>query len=134
MKKRIGKAGFKGVESYLRKEAKSLRLQSLNPSQKPKQLKSSAKPEQIPPELLKKWNVSPNTKTIKLPLEKSYELLNAKNDEIGQKIPPRQRDPKLALQKKHFNTRPRTNTSNPTNIQKTLPKNIRIRKNNGKKP
>jgi len=46
---------------------------------------SEAKTEQIPPELLKKWNIPPQTEKIKLPLEKDYELLNAKGDEIGKK-------------------------------------------------
>lgn len=45
---------------------------------------SQAKIEEIPEELLKKWNIPP-TETVKLPLEKVYELLKTKNDELGQK-------------------------------------------------
>jgi len=47
---------------------------------------SQVKPEQIPKGLLKEWNVPPNTKIIKISLTKAYELLNAENDELGQKF------------------------------------------------
>ena len=46
---------------------------------------SQTKKKQIPPKLIKKWNIPPQTEKIKLPLEKDYELLNAKGDELGKK-------------------------------------------------
>jgi len=47
---------------------------------------SNAKPEQIPEELLKKWNITINTQKIKLALQNDYELLNAKNNPLGKKF------------------------------------------------
>jgi CRISPR-associated protein (TIGR02710 family) len=47
---------------------------------------SQARLEQIPQELLKKWNVPTEKQRMKLALEKSYEVLNAKKDELGQKF------------------------------------------------
>lgn len=53
---------------------------------------SQVKPEQIPGKLLEKWGIQPETGSIKLPLEKSYELLEEKGDELGIKY---RDDPKL---------------------------------------
>ncbi|MGC9346385.1 MAG: hypothetical protein ACP5ER_06325, partial [Candidatus Bathyarchaeales archaeon] len=47
---------------------------------------SNAKPEQIPEQLLEKWNITQNTQKIKLTLEKNYELLNTKNHPLGKKF------------------------------------------------
>lgn len=41
--------------------------------------------QEIPENLLKKWNIPPQTEKIKLALEKDYELLAAKEDPLGQK-------------------------------------------------
>ncbi len=46
---------------------------------------SKAETSKIPEELLKKWNVSSETETIKLSLEKDYELLKAMGNVLGQK-------------------------------------------------
>jgi hypothetical protein len=46
---------------------------------------SKAETSKIPEELLKKWNVTSETETIKLSLEKDYELLKAIGDMLGQK-------------------------------------------------
>ena len=40
---------------------------------------------QIPPELQEKWNIKTRDKPIKLSLQMSYELLNAKKDKLGEK-------------------------------------------------
>jgi len=47
---------------------------------------SSVKPEDIPEALHKKWNLGPETQKIQISLEKAYELLQAKNDELGKKF------------------------------------------------
>jgi len=47
---------------------------------------SSAKTKDIPRTLHKKWNIDPKTEKIKIPLEKAYELLQAKNDKLGKKF------------------------------------------------
>ena len=47
---------------------------------------SSAKPKDIPKTLHKKWNIDTKTQKIQIPLEKAYELLQAKNDELGKKF------------------------------------------------
>lgn len=44
---------------------------------------STLRPDDIPEELKKKWNLPPITAQIKIGLEKAYELLEAKNDPIG---------------------------------------------------
>jgi CRISPR-associated protein (TIGR02710 family) len=47
---------------------------------------SAAKPEDIPKRLHKKWKINHETKKIQIPLEKAYELLKTKNDELGKKF------------------------------------------------
>lgn len=44
---------------------------------------SNAKTQKIPQQLLSEWNIPPQTKTLKLPLEKDYQLLEALSDPIG---------------------------------------------------
>jgi CRISPR-associated protein (TIGR02710 family) len=46
---------------------------------------SKAETSKIPKELLEKWNIANKTETIKLSLERDYELLKAMGDELGQK-------------------------------------------------
>jgi CRISPR-associated protein (TIGR02710 family) len=46
---------------------------------------SKAETHKIPKELLEKWNMPTKTETIKLSLEKDYELLKAMGDKLGQK-------------------------------------------------
>ena len=36
--------------------------------------------------LIKKWNIQPNTKTIKTSLQQNYELLKGKNHPLGEKF------------------------------------------------
>ena len=47
---------------------------------------SNAKREQIPKKLLKEWGITPNTQKIKLPLQRDYELLAAKDNPLGIKF------------------------------------------------
>ena len=46
---------------------------------------SQVKLKQIPQKLLKKWNIPSEKEAIKLALERDYELLKAKGDELGEK-------------------------------------------------
>jgi CRISPR-associated protein (TIGR02710 family) len=46
---------------------------------------SKAETSKIPEELLKKWNIASETETIKLSLERDYELLKALGDKLGEK-------------------------------------------------
>ncbi|MCS7096103.1 MAG: TIGR02710 family CRISPR-associated CARF protein [Nitrososphaerota archaeon] len=46
---------------------------------------ANAETKQIQQQLLEKWNTPPEAKTLKLTLEKDYQLLKALGDEIGQK-------------------------------------------------
>ena len=46
---------------------------------------SNAEIEKIPPQLLQKWNISEDQKTIKLALNSSYELLDSLGDPLGQR-------------------------------------------------
>ncbi len=45
---------------------------------------SNADAQKIPKQLLKKWSLPPETKTLKLSLDKDYQLLEALGDPIGQ--------------------------------------------------
>jgi len=47
---------------------------------------SDVKPQQIPKKLVEKWNITADTRKIRLPLDKAYELLKVKHDPIGQKF------------------------------------------------
>lgn len=47
---------------------------------------SNANPEQIPEELLKKWNITAEKQKIRLTLQRDYELLNAKDNPLGLKF------------------------------------------------
>jgi CRISPR-associated protein (TIGR02710 family) len=47
---------------------------------------SNIPPTTIPKNLIKKWNIQPNTKTIKTSLQQNYELLKAKNHPLGEKF------------------------------------------------
>ncbi|MCX8177605.1 MAG: hypothetical protein N3F10_04820, partial [Candidatus Bathyarchaeota archaeon] len=46
---------------------------------------ANAETKQIPQQLLEKWNTPPEAETLKLTLERDYQLLEALGDEIGQK-------------------------------------------------
>jgi CRISPR-associated protein (TIGR02710 family) len=46
---------------------------------------SNAEVEKIPPQLLQKWNIPRDQKTIKLALNSSYELLDSLGDPLGQR-------------------------------------------------
>jgi len=48
-------------------------------------LTSQAKPNQIPKRLLHEWNIPPKTENIRLPLARSYQILEEKDDELGKK-------------------------------------------------
>jgi len=47
---------------------------------------SNAKPENIPKKLLNQWKTEPTQEKLKLGLRKCYELLNAKNNPLGEKF------------------------------------------------
>jgi len=44
---------------------------------------SSVNAQDIPSDLRIKWSITPNTQKIRIPLEKAYELLKAKDDQLG---------------------------------------------------